>query len=53
MMNDAFQKFNFPQSNPKKIIILRVTNKDRNLQKGVQLQINFVEEDFNKKGKEV
>jgi hypothetical protein len=52
-MNDAFQKFNFPQSNPKKIIIPRVSDKDTNLQKGVQLKLNLDEEDFNNKGKEV
>jgi hypothetical protein len=44
-MNKAFEKYDFPQSRPKKILIPRVTQKDTHSQVAFQLKLDFVEQD--------
>ncbi|WP_417898462.1 hypothetical protein ABN702_20525 [Bacillus haimaensis] len=54
-MNKAFEKYDFPQSSPKKVIIPRVINKDAQLQVAFQLKLDLTEPDSkgNLKEKEV
>lgn len=54
-MNKAFEKYDFPQSSPKKILIPRVTQKDTQSQVAFQLKLDFMEQDSqdNIKEKEV
>lgn len=44
-MNEAFQKYDFPQSNPKKILIPRVSQKDKQPKVGFQLNLDFMEQE--------
>ncbi|WP_201716149.1 hypothetical protein [Rossellomorea arthrocnemi] len=54
-MNKAFEKYDFPQSRPKKVIIPRVINKDAQSQVAFQLKLDLMEPDSkgNLKEKEV
>lgn len=42
-MNKAFEKYDFPQSSPKKILIPRVNQKDAQSQVAFQLKLDFME----------
>jgi hypothetical protein len=44
-MNKVFEKYDFPGSSPKKILIPRVTPKDTQSQVAFQLKLDFVEQD--------
>jgi hypothetical protein len=44
-MNKAFEKYDFPQSSPKKVLIPRVAPKDTLSQVVFQLKLDFVEQD--------
>jgi hypothetical protein len=42
-MNKAFEKYDFPQSGPKKILIPRVNQKGAQSQVAFQLKLDFME----------
>ncbi|WP_176483791.1 hypothetical protein [Bacillus sp. FJAT-45066] len=44
-MNKAFEKYDFPQSTPKKIIIPRGIQKDTQSQVAFQLKLDFMEQE--------
>lgn len=44
-MNKAFEKYDFPQSIPKKVLIPRVIHKDTQSQVAFQLKLDFMEKD--------
>ncbi|MBT2683375.1 hypothetical protein [Bacillus sp. ISL-37] len=44
-MNKTFQKYDFPQSSPKKILIPRVIHKDTQPKVAFQLKLDFMEQD--------
>ncbi|MBM7662259.1 hypothetical protein JOC85_003066 [Bacillus mesophilus] len=44
-MNKAFEKYDFPGSSPKKIVVPRVSQKDTQSQLAFQLKLDFMEQD--------
>lgn len=44
-MNKVFEKYDFPQSRLKKILIPRETHNDTQSQVAFQLKLNFLEQD--------
>ncbi|MFT4414527.1 hypothetical protein ACLM5H_11775 [Fredinandcohnia humi] len=44
-MNKVFEKYKFPGSSPKKVLIPRVIQKDTQSQMAIQLKLDFVEQD--------
>lgn len=51
-MNEAFEKYSFPYSSPKKIFISRATEKDTGQQMALQLKLDFSEGDTKEQLKE-
>ncbi|MEA3321476.1 MAG: hypothetical protein U9Q88_15810 [Bacillota bacterium] len=44
-MNKVFEKYDFPQSRPKKVLIPRAIPKDTQSQRNYQLKLDLVEQD--------